>query len=194
VNRATTSLHVEACAPDLGQEGWHIPDDDHFPVGHPGRLLEFADVSDHTTIALGVGQRLGQDAVGVTYSARCQARILQGRVPPFDLKASELLEDPGADVRSDLVFDQLPVTLGRTCRYVASGLPLVDAPAHKIGHRRLAGLGVGAGAHGCNQPCAFSLGLLLGALKRMPFAFALPRRPSAGLFTALNDNYPQPWD
>ena len=43
----------------------------------------------------------------------CQPALMQGVVPSLNVEAGELLQCLGADVRRDLVFDQLAIALRR---------------------------------------------------------------------------------
>jgi hypothetical protein len=65
-----------------------------------------------------------------------------------------------------------PLAFCRTCRDVASGLPLIDAKAYEIGHGSLARLDIVVLAYGGDQLGAFDLRLALGALEAMPFTLA----------------------
>jgi hypothetical protein len=67
-------------------------------------------------------------------------------VPCLNVEAGELLEQLGADVRRNLVFDQLAIALRRPGADIARGFPLGDPSPDKFRHRGLRRLDVGAGA------------------------------------------------
>src|SRR5215468_8208742 len=65
-----------------------------------------------------------------------EARVAQCRVPALELEAREFLQRLCAEVRLDLVLEQLPIALRCTRRDIAGCLPLIDAASHDVGHRR----------------------------------------------------------
>src|SRR5262245_61591121 len=69
--------------------------------------------------------------------ARSQAAGAQRRVPALDAEAGQLLQRLSAEMRHDLVLDQLTVALGGPGGNITSRLPLVDSTSHEIGDRGL---------------------------------------------------------
>jgi hypothetical protein len=67
---------------------------------------------------------------------------VQRVVPSLNIEAGELLQRSAADVRRDLVFDQLPIALRRPGGNVARGFPLGDPRPHEVGQGSLTGLDV----------------------------------------------------
>jgi hypothetical protein len=78
-------------------------------------------------------------------------------------------------VGGDLVFGELPITLGGASRNVLGRLPLIDPRSNEIGHRGLGPLDVAASVEIGDQLGLLDLGFLLGTLETVPFAFALSR-------------------
>src|SRR5262249_4429056 len=104
-------------------------------------------------------------------------------MPGLDVERSELAQNFGAEMWRDLMFEELPLALCCARSDVAGGFPLVDAHAHEIGHRGLAGLDVVAFASSGDKLGAFDLRLALRAGEAVPFA---PAR--AGLWIAHVEN------
>src|SRR5262245_36653466 len=71
----------------------------------------------------------------------------------------------------NLVLGELAIALRCSGGDVARRLPLVDPPAHELGHRDLGALDVAAPAQIGDQFGLLNLSLTLGALDRMPLAF-----------------------
>src|SRR5215471_7863094 len=96
-------------------------------------------------------------------------------MPSLDVERPQLAKHLGAEMWRDLMFEKLPLALCCARGDVASGPPLVNARAHEIGHRGLAGLDVVAPAGGGDKLGAFDLRLTLRAGEAVPFALALAR-------------------
>ena len=65
--------------------------------------------------------------------AVCSAAGPQLRMPFLDIKRPQLLQQLGANVRHDQIFDQLAIPGGRPGADIACGFPMVDADADKLG-------------------------------------------------------------
>jgi len=62
----------------------------------------------------------------------CSAAGPQRSVPFLDIERSQLLQQLGANVRHDLIFDQLAIPGGRPGADIAGGFPMVDADADNL--------------------------------------------------------------
>jgi hypothetical protein len=94
-------------------------------------------------------------------------------VPSLNVERLELLKHQSADVRRDLIFDQLPIALGGSRRDVAGGLPLSDPAADKFGDGQLARLDVGASTDGGDELGKLDLRVAFGPAEGVPGDLAL---------------------
>src|SRR5262245_894114 len=96
-----------------------------------------------------------------------EARVAQCRVPALELEAREFLQRLCAEVRLDLVLEQLPIALRCTRRDIAGCLPLIDAASHDVGHRRPRRLDVAPLPHRRDELGELHLRLALAAAERV---------------------------
>jgi hypothetical protein len=89
-------------------------------------------------------------------------------------------------VGGDLVFGELPITLGGASRNVLGSFPLIDARPHELGHRDLGALDVATPAEIGDQLGLLDLGLALGALETVPLALSL----AGGWVAHINNDRP----
>ena len=100
---------------------------------------------------MGLAERLGQYSVSVADRARTQPAFglvcvtvaapatvrHQRRVPRLDIERVETLQGAGADVRDDVVLDQLLITLSCHRPDYLGELPMLKARTHMLGDREL---------------------------------------------------------
>ena len=143
--------------------------------------MQLADVAGDKPVALGIAERLAQHAMGVADGAGRQPAGAQRRVPSFDVEARQPLQQLDAEVRGDLVFDQLAIAQRRPRRDVTGGLPYFDSTTHEFGDRRLARLDKAPLPHSRNQYREPVLRFALGAAKCLVLNFALARGIASGI-------------
>ena len=121
-------------------KGRHVPHDHHFLVVYFRRRLSGGNVLDDQFVFGGVAKRFPKYAVGMAdrpwRKPACAIRSAVGSqrgVPFLDIERSQLLQQLGANVRHDLIFDQFAIPGGRPGADIAGGLPTVDADADKLG-------------------------------------------------------------
>jgi len=101
------------------------------------------------------------------------AAIPQSDVPLLDIERAQPLQRQAAQVRNDLVLDELPIALCRSGRDVASSLPPINARTDEIAHGRLGWFHIGALPYPRKQLRELRLRIALAAAKRVVLNLAL---------------------
>jgi hypothetical protein len=99
----------------------------------------------------------------------------QRGVPFLDIERSQFLEQFGADVRHNLIFDQLAIPGSRPGADIAGGFPMVNAGADKLGNDDLVRFDVFGLVDRRNQFGQFDLRLTLGPAERVKLCLSITR-------------------